>query len=165
MITAKSLLIFISLEERPTSPFLNRWIHPRSPACTATPINPAAFCSAEMNALNARQSALAPAARSAGVRGLSSSANIAGAALPRRSAAAAAPRRLSVLRAAPRASYDASSYGPVGGDARIKVSDRGTRWASLPPACSLRLLTRVPPIASAGHRRRRRRRQRCEPHD
>lgn len=78
-----------------------------------------------MNALSARQSALAPAARSAGVRGLSSSANIAGAALPRRSAAAAAPRRLSVLQAAPRASYDASSYGPVGGDARIKVSDQG----------------------------------------
>jgi hypothetical protein len=73
-----------------------------------------------MNALSARQSALAPAARSAGARGLSS--HLAGAAVPRRSAAVAAPRRLSVLRAAPRASYDASSYGPVGGDARIKVN-------------------------------------------
>jgi hypothetical protein len=74
-----------------------------------------------MNALHARQSALSPAARSAGARGLSS--HLAGAAVPRRSAAVAAPRRLSVLRAAaPRASYDASSYGPVGGDARIKVS-------------------------------------------
>ena len=76
-----------------------------------------------MQQINARTSGLKPTAAPGAGSQMGKAAHIAGSPLVRKSASLAVPvkREGRLLVAVPRASYSASNYGPVGGDARIKV--------------------------------------------
>lgn len=76
-----------------------------------------------MHQICARQQAVSPSCLNGACTQMGRAAHLAGNPVVRRSAALAVPvnTRSRVVVAVPRASYSASNYGPVGGDARIKV--------------------------------------------